>query len=224
MRSSKRFGLGNRICEGLFAIKINKLQRNCEVQWDAEKCFPQLDSVDRYPQRCAQEQQSLTISHRTANEPDTSLKVAPRMTFKLRLHPAPPDVDLRTCVDHERYISGGQLWCLNTIRQHLTDMEIIFSDSAKEDALIKMAWTHETPRAFISQLARAHYRGSEWCYTTRGRKPYGADVYVMGFNRHTGVENQRSDPWIYFKYTVLSTEKSDSILIFSSHPEKKHGR
>jgi hypothetical protein len=143
------------------------------------------------------------------------------MPYALRPPPALPSTDLRACSDAERYIAGGQLWCLQTIQQRLTELKVIYSGNAETDALTKLAWTQDTPKAFISQLSRARYQGSQWCYTTKGRIPYPSDVYIMGFNRHTGVENQKTDPWVYFKFSIV--ENSESIIILSSHPERIHG-
>jgi hypothetical protein len=42
----------------------------------------------------------------------------------------------------------------------------------------------------------------------------------MGFNRFKGEENQKIDPWVYFKFTV--NESARSILILSAHPEGQY--
>ena len=158
-------------------------------------------------------------AHRVLN---TSFKVAHTMTYELRPHPTPPTDDLRDRLEGERAIAGGPLWCLKTIQQKLAELKLVYSAKAQNDALTELVWSLETPKAFISQLSRGRYDGSQWCYTTKGTTPYPADAYCMGFNRHKGVENQRTDPWVYFKFSII--ENTNSIVIFSAHPEKQNGR
>lgn len=142
------------------------------------------------------------------------------MSYEFRPPPLCPSSDLRACDDSQRNIVGGRLWCLQTIQQRLPHMKVVFSDKAQTDAAVKLAWCGDTVKAFVSQLSKSRYRTSEWCYTTRGRTPFAADSYVMGFNRHTGEENQRTNPWVYFKFSIM--EKTDSILVFSCHPEQQY--
>lgn len=140
------------------------------------------------------------------------------MTYALRDHPAKPAEDLQTLQDDQRAIPGGPLWCLATICANLSDLSLVYSGTAKLDAVEKLAWTADNAKAFLSQLSKARYYTSEWCYASNGRTPYAADAYVMGFNRHRGSENQRTDPWVYFKFSILT--KTQKILVLSAHPEK----
>jgi hypothetical protein len=140
------------------------------------------------------------------------------MTYARRPHPPQP-ADLRGLDEGERFIDGGALWCRRTLQSQLQELRVVVSESAKLDMVNLLSWRIDNVKAFISQLAAAHYLNSQWCYTTKGSIAYAADAYCMGFNRHTGVENQRTDPWVYFKFSVI--EKTGSILVLSAHPERK---
>ena len=144
------------------------------------------------------------------------------MSYVLRPHPPQPSQALESLSDAERAISGGPLWNLQTIQAKLVSVEsmrVIYSSNAENDAQSELLWTIDNAKAFISVLSRARYLASEWCYRCNSQKAYAADAYVMGFNRHKGEENQLTDPWVYFKFSVI--EKTHSILILSSHLERR---
>lgn len=144
------------------------------------------------------------------------------MSYVLRPHPPQPSQALESLSDAERAISGGPLWNLQPIQAKLASVEsmrVIYSDNAANDALNELLWTIDNAKAFLSVLSHGRYLASEWCYRSNSKRAYAADAYVMGFNRHKGEENQRTDPWVYFKFSVI--ENTHSILILSSHPERK---
>lgn len=152
-----------------------------------------------------------------------TFKVAHRMQLALRQLEL-PQANLRTLTDAERRIPGGAVWCLATIQRMLASetVTVSFSKKAEESAVNELFWSVKNAKTFIQHLHAGRYNKSEWCYTTKGNTPFASDSYCMGFNRHKGEENQRVDPWVYFKFSV--NEKTKSILILSAHPEGQYER
>ncbi|MGE8318351.1 MAG: hypothetical protein ACN6O3_06350 [Comamonas sp.] len=144
----------------------------------------------------------------------------PLISYALR-QVSPPNVDLGGLTDRERLIEEGRVWCIKTIQEQLSlrRLSVIYSPAAQQEAHEKLAWDINNACAFISCLTTGRYVNSQWAYSTNGKRAYAADAYHMGFNRHKGVENQKNDPWVYFKFTIIP--QTHKLIILSSHPSTK---
>lgn len=102
------------------------------------------------------------------------------------------------------------------------DLRIMLSTSAEATVQSELMWDSSDVNGFIQCLHPARYINSEWGLPAghNGKvQPLAADAYVMGFNRFKGEENQRTTPWVYFKFAVRPTAKV--MLVLSAHPERK---
>lgn len=85
----------------------------------------------------------------------------------------------------------------------------------------ELNWGQEDLLGYFHCLHGARYRSSEWGLPAghAGKvEPLAADVYVMGYNRIRGEENQRTVPWIYFKFALRP--KIGIVLVLSAHLER----
>lgn len=143
------------------------------------------------------------------------------MTFALWT-PTPPHVPLEDCTDAERKIAR-KCWDLHAVQRALADqtLRVLLTTSAQTAVRDELAWDAGDVAGFINCLSAARYLDSEWCLPSghNGRfAPMAADSYCMGYNRFKGVENQRTSPWVYVKFTIRIG--SMTMLVFSAHPER----
>jgi hypothetical protein len=96
------------------------------------------------------------------------------------------------------------------------------SGSAQVTLRDELLWSGHDLHSFMQCLHPARYLNSEWGLPSgHGGKvpPIPSDAYVMGYNRIKGEENQRTQPWVYFKFGVRLN--SCAVLVLSAHPERK---
>lgn len=123
--------------------------------------------------------------------------------------------------DRDRKIEGC-CWDLSQVQSRLAagTLGLLFSQSASFDLTNELHWCADDVVAFVRALHRGRYNDSEWCYFGKqNQAPRPADSYVMGFNRWRGEENQLTQPWIYFKFSVVETP--GSVLVHSAHFERR---
>lgn len=144
--------------------------------------------------------------------------------------PVPPNDDLGLLTDAERRIlyEGKYcraVWSLQAIQTSLSSeapLTVIATTKAHQEMLERLSWSLNTHgRQFLAALSKGRYQWSEWCYTPKGHTPHACDVYVMGFNRHTGEENQQLQPWVYAKFGFIGPA-FNKLAFFSAHPEGQY--
>ena len=143
------------------------------------------------------------------------------MTFALWTPPA-LGIPIRECTDADRKIDG-KCWDLQEVQRALIagELQVLLSPSAQTQLRDELGWSGDELKQFIGCLHKARYHDSEWCLPGGANPkiaPMAADSYCMGFNRIKGEENQKADPWIYFKFTIKANVMT--LLVFSVHPER----
>ncbi len=141
------------------------------------------------------------------------------MTLALWTPPLPA-LPLPQCSDLERKITR-KCWDLNGVQAALNAnvLRVVLSPSAAATMYSELAWNHDDLLAFVQCLSHVRYVDSEWGLPSGhgGRvSPLAADAYCMGFNRIKGEENQRTSPWVYFKFAVRP--QVNALLVLSAHP------
>ena len=128
--------------------------------------------------------------------------------------------------EDDRDIGGGAVFVLDEVKELVRNIPASafkLTQSASDAMIHELRWTRGDLRDFIQCLEPRHYSKSLWCYGSgRPKIAFPADVYIMGYNRFRREEWLRCDPWNYFKFSICPT--SNSIEVFSMHPEKKKRR
>lgn len=143
--------------------------------------------------------------------------------------PELPKENLRDLSDSERriYYAPGQLaavWDLASIQRALDDvlpLKVIATEKAQWEMKEKLSWGAKDMRLFLRALSRGRYSHSEWCYAPKGDTPHACDIYLMGYSRTTGEENQYFQPWIYAKFGFIGPAY-EKLAYFSAHPEGEY--
>lgn len=143
------------------------------------------------------------------------------MTFELWT-PPPLTVAIQECTDAQRKIAR-KCWDLAAVQHALAEgkLRVQLSTGAQTTLRDELGWSGDDLALFIQCLHKARYNDSEWCLPGGNNpklQPMAADSYCMGFNRIKGGENQKADPWIYFKFTVRAGTLT--LMVFSVHPER----
>jgi len=149
------------------------------------------------------------------------------MAYSLQTLTAPA-ADLETLLDHERKIQG-RVWDLAGVQQALRDnvLNLNVSVQAGNQIVKELYWNSSQLTGFVLSLHKARYDCSEWVYISSEPKsnglsiPHACDVYVMGYNKIKGCENDKTSPWVYCKFTV---KNGSAMLISTCHPEKPKGQ
>jgi hypothetical protein len=100
-------------------------------------------------------------------------------------------------------------------------LRVLLSSSASETMYRELAWSNDDLLGFIQCLTPARYVDSEWGLPPGNPervRPLPADAYCMGYNRIKGIENQRTFPWVYFKFSVRL--QVATVLVLSAHPQR----
>lgn len=144
------------------------------------------------------------------------------MTFEIWKPPALGQPAGQEYTDAERKIDR-KCWNLQTVQEALAagQLTVELTAGCQEVMLQELGWSSSEVIAFIQRLHKARYLDSEWCLPSKkshANVPWmAADTYFMGFDRIKGIENQRRDPWVYFKFTVRANTLK--LLVFSLHEE-----
>lgn len=146
------------------------------------------------------------------------------MSIKPRDSLGVPPIFFDDITDRERRIDGGAVFALGDVKAHVATLRndglAVATSKAAHDMNFTLRWQLSDVCNFISLLERRHYAGSQWCVGSGGAKrPYPADVYIMGYNRFSKQEIQQLDPRTYFKFSFIAA--MNKIAIFSLHPEEK---
>lgn len=144
-----------------------------------------------------------------------------KLTLQLWSPPLPIS-PLNVCSDAERRIAA-RCWDLAGVQAALRagSLQVTMSPTAAASMQHELNWTPADLLGYMHCLHPARYRGSEWGLPAgHGGKvaPLAADVYVMGFNRIRGEENQKTVPWVYFKFALRPNV--GIVLVLSAHPER----
>ena len=145
------------------------------------------------------------------------------MTLQL-WNPPQLTVQAQSCTDEERKISR-KCWDLQQIQELVRNKKLIIklTPSAQTDNRNELSFSGADFEKFICALHAGRYSCSEWCLANKNVStvPRAADVYIMGFNRFKGEENQKTNPWIYFKFTIKQQGEQVVMIVYSAHPERK---
>lgn len=141
-------------------------------------------------------------------------------------YPVVPSVCLIELSDQQRKFSPRK-WDLQAAQNALTkkSIDLIPSRSASECMENDLGWKIQHLLGFFNKLQTHHYICSEWIYIADQPKinglsvAYPADVYVMGYNKALGQENERMNPKIYFKFIM----KPGFLIVANCHTEKSIG-
>ena len=139
------------------------------------------------------------------------------MPFHLHF-PQLPVTPLQDCTDHQRKI-GAMCWNLPLVQAGLADgtLKLNLTPGAAQRAALELQWTEIEMLSYFYSLGKHRYCDSEWCLPTKSSSKltgFAADSYSMGFDRIKGEENQKREPYVYSKFTVVG---SVSVLVFSLH-------
>ncbi len=136
------------------------------------------------------------------------------MSFSLH-EPESPEKDLNECTDAERRIAR-RVWDLPAVQAAIGSGRLVVLPSASASLDLSYSnWSTDDLKRYLCTLSAGRYSKSEWCAVSSRAPPLAADVYLMGFNRMMGVENQATRPWKYVKFSVRPT--NSKVIVLSCH-------